>query len=528
MDINKINLYFNTIRFLKIKQLYYRLINRFKRKYISYNNIEFELSNISISWSDYIKNSISYDSINNSFKFLNKEKKFPKNNIDWNFSNFGKLWTYNLNYFDYLNQTLISKENGIRLINQYIDFYPSQKDGSEPYPISLRTMNWVKFLSKNKINDNRINHFLFRDCVFLYENIEYHLLGNHLLENAFALLFSSYYFQNDKFYMKSKNILTKELNEQILFDGGHFELSPMYHQIMLFRILDCIQLIKLNNWKNDKLLILLKLVSSKMLSWLCNITFNNGDIPMINDSTFKIAPTTKKIVDYGKHLNIYAKKNRLSDSGYRMFKNQKYELFMDLGDVGASYQPGHVHSDTFNFILYKNNQPFIVDTGISTYEKNKRRQKERSTSSHNTITINHHEQTEVWGGFRVAKRAKILSFAETINQFSASHDGYKNLGIIHNRKFIADKDSVHIYDKLNKQHVFKQKAHFHFHPSLNNILIKNSSVFFEKLDIELLFDGDIISIKKESYEYSNGFNLIENALKLIVVFNSNLETTIKL
>ena len=28
----------------------------------------------------------------------------------------------------------------------------------------------------------------------------------------------------------------------------------------------------------------------------------------------------------------------------------------------------HVHSDTFNFI-YIQNQPFIVDTGTSTYEK---------------------------------------------------------------------------------------------------------------------------------------------------------------
>ena len=33
---------------------------------------------------------------------------------------------------------------------------------------------------------------------------------------------------------------------------------------------------------------------------------------------------------------------------------------------------------------------------------------ERSTSSHNTITIGDYEQTQVWGGFRVAKRAKIV------------------------------------------------------------------------------------------------------------------------
>ena len=156
------------------------------------------------------------------------------------------------------------------------------------------------------------------------------------------------------------------------------KLSPMYHQIILFRVLDCIQLIKLNRWKNDDLLELLKEISSKMLSWLNNVTFNNGDIPMVNDSAFEIAPSSKELLDYGKSLGINIEDIKLTDSGYRMFKNIKYELFMDMGGVKASYQPGHVHSDIFNFILYKNNLPFIVDTGTSTYEKNERRQLEKN------------------------------------------------------------------------------------------------------------------------------------------------------
>ena len=44
------------------------------------------------------------------------------------------------------------------------------------------------------------------------------------MENGFSLLFGSYYFQNNKFYKKSKTSYS-QLNEQILRDGGHFELS---------------------------------------------------------------------------------------------------------------------------------------------------------------------------------------------------------------------------------------------------------------------------------------------------------------
>ena len=439
MDIHKIKLLFNTILYLKPVQVYYRLYYFLRNIFIGKKVKKKTLANFnSIVWENEFNYENSYLDKDNSFVFLNLSHSFS-DKIDWNYNRFGKLWTYNLNYFDYLNQENISKETGITLIKDYIKNDNLLLDGKEPYPISLRGINWVKFLSKNKVNEEFIDNNLYNHYYILLKNIEYHLLGNHLLENAFSLLFGAFYFQDEKLYNKSKKILITELNEQILEDGGHFELSPMYHQIMLFRVLDCIQLIKLNSWKNDDLLNLLEESSSKMLSWLENVTFNNGDIPMVNDCAFQIAPSTKELLNYGKSLGINKKDIKLSDSGYRMFKNEKYELFMDMGEVGASYQPGHVHSDTFNFVLYANNQPFIVDTGTSTYEKNDRRQIERSTSSHNTITIGDYEQTQVWGGFRVAKRAKIVHLMKLRMNFHRAMMAYKNIGVIHNRKFIQTK-----------------------------------------------------------------------------------------
>ena len=154
----------------------------------------------------------------------------------------------------------------------------------------------MKFLSNNQVKDELINNTLYFHYCILFKNLEYHLLGNHLLENAFSLLFGAYYFQDEKLYNKSKDLLISELNEQVLKDGGHFELSPMYHQIILLRLLDSIQLIKLNSkWEIDDLLSFLKAKASLMISWLQNITYKNGNIPMVNDATFKIAPNSKKL-----------------------------------------------------------------------------------------------------------------------------------------------------------------------------------------------------------------------------------------
>ncbi len=102
-----------------------------------------------------------------------------------------------------------------------------------------------------------------------------------LLENAFSLLFGAYYFQDEELYLKAKKILKDELKEQILKDGAHFELSPMYHQIMLLRVLDCINLVQNNNWKNHELLELFISKAEIMLGWLNTITYENGRYSII-------------------------------------------------------------------------------------------------------------------------------------------------------------------------------------------------------------------------------------------------------
>ena len=255
MDFNKIKLLINTLIHLRVIQIYYRFYYFLRNRFFGYNLKKRTINNFNpIVWENRIDYDNSYFKNENSFTFLNISHSFS-DRINWNFNQFGKLWTYNLNYFDFLNQENISKEIGLQLIQDFIKNDALLKDGKEPYPISLRGVNWVKFLSKNTIKDSKINKILYQHYFILLKNLEYHLLGNHLLENAFSLLFGAYYFQDEELYNKSMNLLISELNEQVLKDGAHFELSPMYHQIILCRLLDCVQLIKLNTeWKKDDLL----------------------------------------------------------------------------------------------------------------------------------------------------------------------------------------------------------------------------------------------------------------------------------
>ncbi|MDA9124867.1 heparinase II/III family protein [Flavobacteriaceae bacterium] len=528
MDFNKIKLLINTIIHLRAIQIYYRIYYFLRNRLFGYNVKKRIVNDFTlIVWENRIDYDNSYFKKENSFTFLNIPHSFS-DKINWNINQFGKLWTYNLNYFDFLNQENISKETGLHLIQDFIKNDALLKDGKEPYPISLRGINWVKFLSNNQVKDELINNTLYFHYCILFKNLEYHLLGNHLLENAFSLLFGAYYFQDEKLYNNSKDLLISELNEQVLKDGAHFELSPMYHQIILSRLLDGVQLIKLNSeWKKDDLLSFLEVKASLMISWLHNITYKNGNIPMLNDATFNIAPNSENIFSYAKHLGINSQNIPLSDSGYRKIKLNNYELLLDIGNVGPDYQPGHAHSDTFNFELIIDDNPVIVDTGISTYEKNTIRQYERATSSHNTVKIGFKEQTQVWGGFRVAKRAKITHLIEKPNLIEASHDGYLSDGYKHTRSFMWGEKYLILKDKINRSTSNNAKAYFHLHSSVTKPLVDGNTIMLESSGVSIEFER-ASTIYVEEYQLSAGFNKTNLAYKIVVLFDQILKTKISL
>ncbi len=517
--------YYHTIRFLQWVQVKYRLVYLFRKsigfKKVSLSNILFTDSKSLVNFSPSLpEQDVLFGK--NSFQFLNIRHDF-NSKIDWNFSAKGKLWTYNLNYFQFLNQEGISREEGLHLIHDFIDNEDKVEDGMEPYPISLRAIYWIKFIIKHQIYDERIDHSLCLQLRSLKANMEYHLLGNHLLENAFSLLFGACYFENDKLFFEARDLLIEQLEEQVLEDGGHFELSPMYHQIMLYRILDCINLLQ-NNIKESRKILLEILIkkASVMLGWLKEMSFSNGDIPLVNDTVIGIAPDYKSLWNYAQRLGVPFQAIKLGDSGYRKVVKEKYELLMDVGQIGPDYIPGHAHSDTFNFILYHKGNPIIVDTGASTYEKNERRNFERSTAAHNTVEIEGQEQSEMWGGFRVARRAKVFYLKESANQILAAHDGYQRIRSRHQRCFRTNERSIDIIDIISRGKT--AKAYFHFHPSLKVQLSENRiEGKFGKIEFK-----DHIDIHLETYELAIGFNQTRTSVKAAVTFKENLHTKIVL
>ena len=424
-----------------------------------------------------------------SLSFLNETKELDI--VGWDNPNCEKLWRYNQHYFDDLNAIGASKRYDLH-IDLMLDWvsnnHPGQGTGWEPYPTSLRIVNWIKWCLKGYALPNECLHSLAVQTRWLSRNLEWHILGNHLFANAKALIFSGMFYRGEEakqWLETGLGILENEISEQILQDGGHFELSPMYHSIVLEDVLDLINIfLAYPNIVRKEYVDLLKLVATKMLQWLDIMCHPDGEISFFNDAAFNIAPSPAELNRYAIRLNIKynsssTNQNRLlmkkcPNTGYVILEAPDAKVLLDVASIGPDYQPGHGHADTLSFEMSLFGKRVFVNCGTSQYGTGVMRQKERGTAMHNTVAINNLNSSEVWSGFRVARRANPIEFMSKTNKKSitvrCAHDGYKRLSgrPYHWRSWTITTGKMLIEDKVKG--AFKTAtSYFHFHPDIKII-----------------------------------------------------------
>ncbi|NOI24008.1 heparinase II/III family protein [Vibrio mediterranei] len=476
--MNKILKLYHTLKYLKPIQFSNRISRRFTR--VKFTKPEVTLNDISTTgWQTFSVLNSCYEG-NGQFKFLNVVDTVS----DWNDATKAKLWLYNLHYFDDLNQSGWQDRSEIHhsLVNTWIEQNPKMMgNGWEPYTISLRSVNWIKwFLSGNEPKEEWLAS-LSLQVQALEQQLEYHLLGNHLFANAKALLFAGCYFKGelaDEWLKRGLEILNVEIPEQMLADGGNFELTPMYHNIILADMLDLYQLSLVYPYKIPKATsqYWCELIG-KMLSWAEQMQHPDGDVSFFNDSAIGIAPKLADLQRYAEVLNVTIPANSknqvtaLKESGYVVIKDQVNKLIIDAAKVGPDYIPGHAHADTLSFELSIDGYRILVNSGTSVYGLGEERLRQRKTETHNTVVVDGMDSSEVWSGFRVARRAypskPIITESEHAATVECSHDGYMRLPgkVTHSRKWQLAQDELFICDQLSG--VFNHaEAHYHLHPNI--------------------------------------------------------------
>lgn len=524
--------YYHTIKYLKSEQIlfqvYYKLCARFRslfglrEKYVSCkrgNDIKF------LPFPEKRK---SYKG-NATFDFLNLSHKF---NGAWDDRSMGDLWRYNLNYMDFILQPEMSAAAGVEWIERFIVSAPDNSIADDPYPISLRGINWIKFIAQhwNELSEQQLKNidtFLYSQYLILGSRTERHLLANHYLENGFSLLFAAVYFRDKVFWKKARLIIDSQLKEQIMSDGAHYELSPMYHCIILERLLDCNNLLhNVDDSFFDDLTNLRKLLREKvsaMLAWLDAIVTKDDAIPLLNDSANGVALSPTALREYAVRLGLKWDKGVLGDSGYRHVVSSRYEAILDMAPLGVSYNLGHAHADSSTFLLWVNGNELIVDTGTSTYNSGKQRDYERSTRAHNTVVVDDENSSNVWGAFRCAQRARTIIKRDGPTIFALEHDGYFSKGVNCNRCFVCNENSFEIEDSVLGEKKSKVEAFFHLSPDVQVVSVEDNCVVTDRA--VFVFKGHH-SLHLSSVNIATEYNLLSPAQCIQVCFTDRLYTTI--
>lgn len=415
------------------------------------------------------------------FIFLNKEANLGKE-IDWQAFALPRLWQYNLHYFDYLNQQDMDLTLGLSLISHWIHNSPVRPNstGWEPYPISLRIVNWLKFFSRFSDIPEEAKASLLLQTINLKRQIEHHIGGNHLWANGKALWFAGIFLKKPEFAEVGKKIIFKEIDRQFLPDGGHFELSPMYHAILTEDLLDLINLCKNSAQpKNEQNLSILKIKASRAMGWLRALVDDKGLFPLLNDAALGVAASYAELLEYAHRLGVNSRLGEVGTvglgpwsgknlSGYWLLNNGPFRVIWDTAPLGPDHLLGHTHCDMLSVLLDFEGQNIWTDTGVSGYEEGEQRQYERGTSAHNTVVLDGLEQAELWKSFRVGRRGYPNNFSREGQTLRCSHTGFEiwQSGLSHERMLSFFDAGFELVDGVKGPGHHRFKAFFHFAPEV--------------------------------------------------------------
>lgn len=413
----------------------------------------------------------------------------------WAGEGLSALQRYNLHYFEELGGELTPEAMAYYrpVIADWIAGNPPAVGvGWSAYPLSRRVVNWIKADLSHRLLDQIARASLYQQVGYLLPRLEIHLQGNHLWCNAKALVFAGLYFgarRHDpeplRWFRKGMALLIREFREQVRTDGSHYEQTAMYQALAVEDLLDLINVLSAYQedvpaewWRGLR----------DMLRFNRAFVHADGAPVGFNDAVAGIAPSADELAAYADRLrpgmsSASGAAGVFPDAGWARMAEGAWTVFFDAGPIGPDHLPAHAHADSLTIEIDWSGTRLLVDTGSGEYGSGAARQQQRGTRAHNTVLIDGVDSSEVWGGFRVARRARILEPLTCLSmaggtRCSAAHDGYLRLSspVIHFREIDVSTRRVVVRDRLQGNHNHACVWNWHLGPEIHVDTVDESGI----------------------------------------------------
>jgi len=282
---------------------------------------------------------------------------------------------------------------------------PLPGDAWHPYPTSTRVANWIAAAALvPELAGDDVLESLWRQLLHLAENVEEDILGNHLIRNARALMLGGLAFGDPGLARRGRELVRREVAEQVLRDGGHYERSPVYHLVVLRDLLEIHALAAAA---------VPAPVLEAMRHFASALARPDGAPALFNDGGLELAPELElpRAVD---GLAVFP------DTGYAVLRRGPLWLAFDCGAPSPPYLPAHAHADALSFQLWWRGRPVVVDPGTYTYEPGAVRDWFRGTEAHATVALDGHDQFRLWGAFRSGPLPRVQLLEATAGRLRAA------------------------------------------------------------------------------------------------------------
>jgi uncharacterized heparinase superfamily protein len=411
-----------------------------------------------------------------------------------------RLWAYHLHYLDGLRQESVPLEERFRLLAAWTAANPpGTAPGWEPYPTALRLVNALGFLAASgRTPDPGILASLALQAWWLQGTLEWDVGANHLWKDALALVWAGRLLEGgpaERWRRLGESLLREQLRSQLLADGFHCERTPTYHALLVEDLLRLDAVLPDAPLRHE-----VRQGLARAGSALATVLHPDGEIALLNDSAFGQAPRGGALVAaaaarLGSPLPPHPE--GLREAGILRLEWGGTLLFFDVGETGDRLQPGHAHADTLTLELSVEGRRVLVDAGVFDYQPGETRRYARGTHAHNTLTVDGADQSEVWGVFRLGRRARPVGVErgrEGDRPWAcAGHDGYRVLPgrPLHRRRVDAVPDGGwRILDEVTGAGRHRVRSALRLHPGLAAHLADGSRVTVEGEGLRLLLSRD--------------------------------------